>query len=378
MDHAAALGVAGVKLTWKERLGICAIVFSAVGLFLGVNWPDIQDGPGWPTFRAVFHPHWPGAMAAIVICLTLAAVGPVVYEGYFRLRERSRRRAFLWTSVLINLGILGFFKYFNFFADNLRGLGTLLGWQPDPALLKVALPVGISFYTFQTMSYTIDVYRGKSQPDRSLLRVALYVAYFPQLVAGPILRPDEFFPALRRAWRLSADHLTRGFHLIIVGLVKKVLIADSMAPLVDTFLSQPQGRPSLCIYVGVTLFAAQIYCDFSGYTDIARGISRVFGVEIPINFNYPYFSTSIIEFWRRWHISLSTWLRDYLYIPLGGNRCGTVRLYLNVMATMLLGGLWHGAAWNFVIWGGYQGLLLCINRPLRSIIQRSNAMRQTD
>jgi D-alanyl-lipoteichoic acid acyltransferase DltB (MBOAT superfamily) len=374
VDHAAALGVTGVKLRWKERAGISAVIVAAGGLFLAVNWPGIQNGPGWPTLAAVFDPRWPGVRVALGLCLALAAVGPLVYEGYFRLSERSRRRAFLWTSVFVNLGILGFFKYFNFFVDNLRGLGTWLGWHPASVLIKVGLPVGISFYTFQTMSYTIDVYRGKFQPDRSLLRVALYVAYFPQLVAGPILRPDQFLPALRRAWTLSADCLTRGFHLVLVGLVKKVLIADSMAPLVDTFLNQPQGRPSLCIYVGVILFAAQIYCDFSGYTDIARGISRVFGVEIPINFNYPYFSTSIIDFWRRWHISLSTWLRDYLYIPLGGNRGAPGRVYLNVMATMLLGGLWHGAAWHFVIWGGYQGLLLCINRPLRSLIQRSGRL----
>lgn len=371
VDYAAALGVVGVRIGWRQRLAVSAILVAGAGLFLGVNWPALQHAAAWPSVAAVLHPSWNGAWAAIGLCLALAAVGPLVYEGYFRLSESARRRAFLWTSVVTNLGILGFFKYFSFFMDNLHGLSTTLGWHLQPSLLKVALPVGISFYTFQTMSYTIDVYRGKTRPDRSLLRVALYVAYFPQLVAGPILRPDQFFPALRRAWTLSAERLTGGFHLILVGLLKKVLIADSVAPLVDTLLSNPQGRPSLLIHVGAVLFATQIYCDFSGYTDIARGISRVFGVEIPINFNYPYFSTSIINFWQRWHISLSTWLRDYLYIPLGGNRRGTARLYFNLMATMLLGGLWHGAAWNFVIWGAYHGVLLCINRALRPVIQSS-------
>jgi D-alanyl-lipoteichoic acid acyltransferase DltB (MBOAT superfamily) len=371
VDYAAALGVAGIKLRWGQRLAISAILLGGVALFLGINWPAIQTSASLTVSAHVLHPTWTGHRVALGLGVLLALVGPLVYELYFWLPKRSRRRAFLWTSVIANLAILGFFKYFNFFVDNLWGIGRLFGWTWEPVMLRVALPVGISFYTFQTMSYTIDVYRGTARADRSLLRVALYVAYFPQLVAGPILRPGQFLPALRQAWTLRADRLTSGFHLILVGLAKKVLIADTVAPLVDTLLSDPQGRPSLLIWVGAVMFATQIYCDFSGYTDIARGISRVFGVEIPLNFDGPYFSTSIIEFWRRWHISLSTWLRDYLYIPLGGSRCGTARLYFNLMTTMVLGGLWHGAAWNFVIWGAYQGLLLCINRPLRAIIERS-------
>ena len=371
IDYAAALGVAGIKLRWRQRIGMSTIMLAGVALFLGVNWPAIQNSTTWSLTSNLLKPHWTGVGVAVSLGLALVLLGPVGYECYFRLSQRSRRRAFLWTSVFANLGMLGFFKYCNFFVDNLWGLGRLFGWTGEPILLKVALPVGISFYTFQTMSYTIDVYRGKARADRSLRRVALYVAYFPQLVAGPILRPSQFLPTLHQAWTLRGDRLTSGFHLMLVGLLKKILIADSMAPLVDTLLRHPQGRGSLLIYVGVTMFAVQIYCDFSGYTDIARGISRMFGVEIPINFNAPYFSTSIIEFWRRWHISLSTWLRDYLYIPLGGNRGGPSRLYLNLMVTMVLGGLWHGAAWNFVIWGAYQGILLCLNRPLRAIIERS-------
>jgi D-alanyl-lipoteichoic acid acyltransferase DltB (MBOAT superfamily) len=376
VDYSASLGIEGVKLSRRRLWGMSALVCGAALVFLGINWPALQRDDSETSIASWFGPQWPGAMWAIAITLILAAIGPFVYQRLIAMSPPIRRRAFLWTSIAANLGILGFFKYFNFFLDNLIGLGRLFGWTWQPAVLEVVLPVGISFYTFQTMSYTIDVYRNDIEPERSLLRVALYVAYFPQLVAGPILRAGQLLPALGRVWTLGADQLTSGFHQILVGLIKKVLIADSIAPLVDAILNQPQGRPSLLIYLGAALFAAQIYCDFSGYTDIALGISRVFGVELPLNFNYPYFSTSIIEFWRRWHISLSTWLRDYLYIPLGGSRRGTRRLYGNVMATMLLGGLWHGAAWNFVAWGGYQGLLLCANRPLREIIQRSPKLSQ--
>jgi D-alanyl-lipoteichoic acid acyltransferase DltB (MBOAT superfamily) len=202
------------------------------------------------------------------------------------------------------------------------------------------------------------------EPERSLLRLALYVAYFPQLVAGPILRPAQFLPALEKSWSLHRAAILSGFHLVLVGLFKKVLIADRIAPLVDLIFSDPGTAPSVVVMLGAAMFAVQIYCDFSGYTDIARGVSRMFGIEIPLNFDFPYFSRSITEFWRRWHISLSSWLRDYLYIPLGGNRLGVGRTYFNLLATMVLGGLWHGAAWNFVLWGAYQGGLLALNRWL--------------
>ncbi len=273
-----------------------------------------------------------------------------------------------------NLVILGFFKYFNFFRDNLVGIGHVLGYDWAPPALDVALPVGISFYTFVTMSYGIDAYRGDIVPERSFLRMALFVSYFPHLVAGPIIRPEQLLPTLHAPWTLSADRLTSGFHLAAVGLVKKVLIADSVAPLVNTILGDPVGQPSLLIMLGAALFAVQIYGDFSGYTDVARGVSRMVGVELPLNFNFPYFSTSIIEFWRRWHISLSSWLRDYLYIPLGGGRVSLPRIYANLLVTMVLGGLWHGASWNFVIWGTYQGVLLCINRYFNEWKSRSERL----
>jgi D-alanyl-lipoteichoic acid acyltransferase DltB (MBOAT superfamily) len=277
---------------------------------------------------------------------------------------------------VVNLGLLAFFKYFNFFIDSIDTVVAQSGIEWAAPMLKVTLPVGISFYTFQTMSYTIDVYRGDIAPERSLLRVALFVAYFPQLVAGPIIRPQHFLPALERSWEITGASMRAGMNLAMVGLFKKVLIADNVAPLVDTIFGFPEGQSSIVVMLGTALFAIQIYCDFSGYTDIARGISRMFGVEIPLNFNFPYFSTSIIDFWRRWHISLSSWLRDYLYIPLGGSRGSGFSTYANLMITMALGGLWHGASWNFVIWGVYQGALLCINRVFRAIVPSESVIEK--
>lgn len=374
IDYAAALGMQGVRLSVGARARMSAMLIGASLLFLGINWPAIQKPDLLLSESELFFPEWPGARAALGACIAFALIGPALYGLYFRLGERGRRRAFLVTSVVSNLGMLGFFKYYNFFAGSLQGLGTWLGADMTLPVLGVALPVGISFYTFQTMSYTIDAYRGTIQAERSLLRMALYVSYFPQLVAGPILRPQELLPALDRPWRLLPENVRSGFHLALVGLFKKVLIADWCAPMVNTIFADPMGQPTLAIWLGTALFAVQIYCDFSGYTDIARGVSRMLGVEIPLNFNFPYFSTSIIDFWRRWHISLSSWLRDYLYIPLGGSKRSTGRVYVNLMTTMVLGGLWHGAAWNFVIWGAYQGALLCINRVVRAGVQKVPAL----
>lgn len=371
IDYAAGLGIQGEKLSWRRRSIMATYSLVAAVLFVGINWPAVQgDGPH--DITALFEgPVWNGGVAAMAICIAFSIAGPFLYEFYFKLSEQHRRRAFLITSLVSNLGMLAFFKYYNFFTENLVGIGSSLGYDLTMPGLSVALPVGISFYTFQTLSYTIDTYRGHIKAERSFLRMALYVAYFPQLVAGPILRPQQFFPALRSAWTIEGENLRSGVHLIAIGLFKKVIIADNVSPLADTIFAAPEGQPSAVIILGAALFAVQIYCDFSGYTDIARGVSRMFGVEIPLNFNFPYFSTSIIDFWRRWHISLSSWLRDYLYIPLGGSKVNSqTHLYLNLMTTMVLGGLWHGAAWNFVIWGAYQGGLLCINRVLRGYCSR--------
>ena len=282
----------------------------------------------------------------------------------------ASRRWILVASVATNLGVLGFFKYFDFFAASMTDLLVALGWELQPRLLNVILPVGISFYTFQTMSYTIDVYRGDLRAHRSLLDFAVFVAFFPQLVAGPILRAKEFLPQITRPRTVDLSRVYEGGYLISWGLFKKIVIADNLAVIVDRAFAADASPAGGAVLVAVYAFAIQIYCDFSGYTDIARGCAKMMGFDIPLNFNLPYFACNPVEFWRRWHISLSSWLRDYLYIPLGGNRRGPRRTCINLMVTMVLGGLWHGAAWTFVAWGAYQGVLLATYKAATFLIRR--------
>jgi D-alanyl-lipoteichoic acid acyltransferase DltB (MBOAT superfamily) len=275
--------------------------------------------------------------------------------------ERSlTRRVALATSVVTNLGLLATFKYADFFAQSIENLG---GARPWP-VLDLILPLGISFYTFQTMSYTIDVYRGHMRARRSPMDVALYVSFFPQLVAGPIIRADTLVPQLRVEHAVNWVLIRGGIGMILWGMLKKVYFADSMAPIVNEAFADPAAVSGLSLLFATYAFAVQIYCDFSGYSDIAIGSALLLGIRLPENFQAPYLSCSIREFWRRWHISLSTWLRDYLYIPLGGGRRGIPRTYANLMITMLLGGLWHGAGWNWVVWGGLQGGLMIAERLL--------------
>ncbi|MBL8220578.1 MAG: MBOAT family protein, partial [Bryobacterales bacterium] len=264
--------------------------------------------------------------------------------------------------IIANLGFLGFFKYHNFFAAN---LAQLLGFPETAFTLDIVLPLGISFHTFQSISYVVDVYRRQQEPIRDPVDYALFIAFFPQLVAGPIVRAHEFFANFYHWHKPTALEIRRGIFEILSGLVKKMALADQFAPLSDAYFSNPAQHPgALAAWGGVTAFAMQIFFDFSGYTDIAIGAARVMGFQFPDNFRRPYFAASITDFWRRWHISLSRWLRDYLYIPLGGNRHGTLRTYRNLLLTMLLGGFWHGASWNFVIWGGYHGALLSLEKRL--------------
>lgn len=273
-------------------------------------------------------------------------------------------RLLLWTSIGSTLGVLGFFKYYDFFAAS---AALLLGLPADAWQLRIILPVGISFFTFQGLSYTIDVSRGSLKPVDSLVDFALYVAFFPQLVAGPIVRASYFLPQLS-VWRRPVQaEVSEGIGLILLGLVKKMVFADQFATVAEQYFGGLSSHPGiLASWTGVVAFGMQIYFDFAGYTDIARGLGRVLGFHFPVNFMRPYLATDIREFWHRWHISLSTWLRDYLYIPLGGNRKGRVRTYVNLLLTMLLGGLWHGASWTFVVWGGFHGMLLAADRLIRS------------
>ena len=274
----------------------------------------------------------------------------------------TTRKLYVALSVAVNLGILGFFKYFNFFADSLAGLMGYFDMEADYRLLNIVLPVGISFYTFQTMTYSIDIYRRKIKPTHHFFDFALFVAFFPQLVAGPIERASRLLPQVLNKRVINKKQSLEGCWLILWGLFKKVVIADNLAVLVNTAFTDYNDLTGFEVVVAVYAFAFQIYCDFSGYSDIARGIAKLLGFELMVNFNLPYIARNPSEFWRRWHISLSTWLRDYLYIPLGGSRNGELQTYRNLMLTMILGGLWHGAAWTFVVWGFYQGGLLAIHR----------------
>jgi len=275
------------------------------------------------------------------------------------------RRALLLFSISCNLGLLAFFKYTNFFLDTGASALGLFGLPVSHRTLNIILPLGISFYTFETISYVVDVYRGRARAVRSLLDYALYIMFFPHLVAGPIVRPHDFLPQLRRRKHFDWDRLQLGAQFFLIGLFKKAVLADHLASVADPVFADPAAFGSGSLWLAVLCYSAQIFCDFSGYSDMAVGLAHALGFKLPMNFNMPYLAANITDFWRRWHISLSTWLRDYLYIPLGGNRHGTLRTYLNLMLTMLLGGLWHGASWTFAVWGLYHGLLLAAHRAVR-------------
>lgn len=298
-------------------------------------------------------------------CSLLAASTVIDYfVGRFMhaAEDNRRRKLLLWVSLCANLGMLGFFKYFDFFAESVRDGLTELGMEANPILLEVVLPVGISFYTFQTLSYTIDIYRKKIEPTRDFIAFGLFVSFFPQLVAGPIERASHLLPQMLRPRKIQLPEMHAGLYLILWGLFKKIVIADNMAPICNGVYESYWDHQGLSLIVATAAFALQIYCDFSAYSDIARGCGKLLGFDLMVNFRLPYFAVSPSDFWRRWHISLSTWLRDYLYIPLGGNRGGAVNTQRNLMLTMLLGGLWHGASWNFVLWGLFHGLILAVYR----------------
>lgn len=280
--------------------------------------------------------------------------------------ERSARpKRWLTASVVFTLGILATFKYLDFLAGIAAPFAQIL-WDVDVPLPKLLLPLGISFYSFQIIALHVDVYRGEIERPHGIARYALFLCFFPQLIAGPILRGREFLPQLSDGGSVSRERSRRGLWLIAIGLVKKVVLGDFLlAPIVDAVYGQPGIFDGPTHLVATYSFAFQIYFDFSGYTDMARGIANLLGFHLPLNFEEPYLSRNPTEFWRRWHMTLSRWLRDYLYIPLGGNRKGSAHTAANLFSTMLLGGLWHGAGWNFVLWGGLHGILLAIHRPIR-------------
>ena len=292
-----------------------------------------------------------------------------------RYTERTEKvwvkRTLLTLALTVSLGVLFFYKYFDFLSSSITGL---FAPSTDPVLLNLILPVGISFYTFQTLSYVIDVYRGDVKTERNFFFYALFVSFFPQLVAGPIERPGNLIPQLKEPKKWNKDDALKGFKHMLVGFFKKICVADMVSGVVDSVYNNAGEATSLGIVIATVLFALQIYCDFSGYTDIAIGCARVMGIRLMKNFDHPYRATTIKEFWARWHISLSTWFKDYLYIPLGGNRCSKARHLFNLFVVFLVSGIWHGAAWTFVIWGAVHGIYQIVGnltaRPRQRLIER--------
>lgn len=294
--------------------------------------------------------------------LSLIALSTVLdyYIGLkiYKTSNKTLKKRWLWASMIFNLGLLGFFKYYNFFIASWVDLLHSIGYTiQNTWTLKVILPVGISFYTFQTMSYSIDIYKNKLQPTRNFIGFAAFVSFFPQLVAGPIERASNLLPQILCKRKFDKESAKYGIELIIWGLFKKVVVADTFAPIVNDIFSNYNNYSGGTLIMGAVFFAFQIYGDFSGYSDIAIGTAKLFGINLMTNFNYPYFSRSIGEFWRKWHISLSTWFRDYVYIPLGGSKVGKYKGIRNVFAIFLISGFWHGANWTFIAWGGIHALL---------------------
>ncbi len=372
IDFIGGLGVAGEQLPQRRLRGIISLlVGSSLLLCTNINYPRLGAAllasDGAKILRALPQ-HWQDfsvPLATLVVALAYLWALPALYAA----PDEKRRKSFLVISMVANLAILGFFKYFNFFLSSSQGLLHSFGVHLPQHVLAVILPAGISFYTFQAMSYTIDIYRGEIKPTSNLRDFALFICFFPHLVAGPIMRGSTLLPQVAQRHTIAPGNYEEGLLLVLLGLFKKVVVADNMAPIANAMFWRltHQGGAELTgseVLIGLYAFALQIYGDFSGYSSIARGISKWLGYELVVNFRMPYLAVSPSDFWTRWHISLSTWLRDYLYIPLGGNRRGKLMMYRNLMVTMLLGGLWHGASWTFVAWGFYHGVLLCAFRLL--------------
>jgi alginate O-acetyltransferase complex protein AlgI len=343
-------------------------VFFAVVLFVYFRLPV---RPRWPILLIASYIFYMGWQPLFVLLLMFSTVvdfvGGVVIDTA---KSKLARRLALVTSVSINVALLAFFKYYNFFATNVNEAASTLGSDLTLAYINVILPVGISFYTFQSVSYAFDVYARKLPAERNLLRYALYVAFFPQLEAGPIERAARLVPQVQKDKFADPQRFADGLWLIGYGLFKKMCISDLVAPVVNGIYADPHAYNGSYLLLATVLFGVQIYCDFSGYSDIAIGCAKMLGFDLMTNFRQPYFSRSLTEFWRRWHISLSTWFRDYVYFPLGGSRLALFMSLRNIMIVFLLSGVWHGASWTFIIWGGIHGAILCVERAGRSLLER--------
>jgi len=354
-----------------------AIFFMIV---LPVSWMLMPRRRRWKLFMLAasyfFYGYWNWRFCFLI---AVSTIGNQIFATFIHRADTERKKRLLLTgAVVANLGLLAYFKYFDFFVTNATNTLDKLGVHISPEIVAVTLPVGISFFTFQALSYVIDTYRGTFEPGR-LIDFAVFLSFFPHIVAGPIVRPAEFMPQLKERHDPRHVDSSRAFFLIVIGLFKKVVIANLLATqIVDAVFASPNQHSSLEVLVAVVAYAVQIYCDFGGYTDMAIGIALLLGFRFPQNFDSPYTSTSIQDFWRRWHMTLSRWLRDYLYVPLGGNRSGKWRTYRNLMLTMVIGGLWHGAAWTFVAWGAIHGTFLCVEHWRRTRRQAGGLPDPTD
>lgn len=352
VDFVAGVGTSGERVRAGDlRKGGVYLALVA----LAATAPTFGDSWRWLALTGAF------ALAAFAVAMMIE-----------RMRG-DRRKAWLVASLVSNLGLLAVFKYFGFFTESFIEAAESIGFTVNAPMMQIVLPIGISFYTFQTLSYTIDVWRGDMRATRRLIDFAAYVSFFPQLVAGPIERAKALLPQFEVRRRWSTERAGEGAMLFLWGLYKKTVIADNLAPIVNAAFAAPSETAPALMLLGVLGFAVQIYCDFSGYSDMARGLARLLGFELMVNFDLPYFARTPSEFWRRWHISLSSWLRDYLYVPLGGNRGGRIATYRNLFLTMLLGGLWHGAAWTFIVWGAFHGVILALYRAfsIDALIERA-------
>ncbi len=342
-----------------------AAFFAFFIIFLFLYWKVLRNHRTIILFLGsyFFYGFWDWKYLALLIILSI-----VNFTAALVMHKSQLKRPALILALSFNMGVLFTFKYFGFFVDNLKALLATLGWQLSTTSLSLIIPLGISFYVFQVSSYSIDVYRNQLQPTRNFIAFSAFVAYFPHMAAGPIMKAKELLPQIQQPKAsIAQSQILSALGLIAVGLFKKVVIADTLAPMVDRIFTSQESWDWKSLILASISFGLQIYGDFSGYSNMARGVSRLLGIELVLNFRQPYFSSNIQEFWRRWHISLSTWFRDYLYIPLGGNRSKLkTRTYFNLILVMLVAGIWHGAAWGFLIWGMAHGLLLVIQRIFSS------------
>ncbi len=365
------------KLYIRLNPSIRAMLFNSITYFFFITivftlyWSLLRKNFRWQNLFLLiasycFYGWWD--VRFLILIFISSSVDFFLGRAIFRQTDKNKKLNLLRLCMLINLGMLGFFKYYNFFVDSFASLSANLGLQPNLKTLHIILPIGISFYTFQSLSYSIDIYRGKIQPTNNFISFMAFVSFFPQLVAGPIQRASDLLPQFLKARTFKSDRLISGFRYILYGLFKKMVIADRLAYFVDHIYDSPERFDGMVLLVATFMFGFQIYCDFSGYSDIAIGSARLLGFDLTQNFKTPYLSSSFKDFWRRWHISLSTWFRDYVYIPLGGNQVTQSRWTFNILLTFTLSGLWHGASLTFIIWGFLHGFFLVSEHYLSKVV----------